>query len=68
MPTLLSNRKRARRVMKPLPRSDAQLDELSQVTPADIEASKAEWQPIMIGSLLDAELIIVDNAENPSIA
>lgn len=40
---------------KPLERTDEELDRLSQITPDDIEASKAAVDGTVIGKLLDAE-------------
>ena len=45
---------------RPLELTDEQLDEMSQVTPADIEKAKAFWRtfaPSEFESLLDAETV-----------
>ena len=39
----------------PLPRSDEDLDRLSQITPEDIEAAKAAVSGTVIGRILDAQ-------------
>lgn len=52
---------------KPLQLTDEQLDELSQVTPTDIEKAKAFWRnnaPTEFKSLLDAQTID-DEEEQP---
>lgn len=45
---------------KPLELTDEQLDELSQITPADIEKAKVFWRnnaPAESATLLDAETV-----------
>lgn len=41
---------------KPLPRSDEDLDRLSQITAEDIEQARAAVSGTVIGQILDAQL------------